>query len=346
MRIVKNWVLVFLVLFGSILVLPNLIQNLNLNSPKVLFLEGEMARRAIISDTMEHFFESISRLDMCIQLKEKCAEEKSLASIKDKYLEQLQQEILTFTEAEKATLKRVFRRALYYCLQINKNVLPEKIFLIKSISKGFGPQAYYTRQNCIVIPEAQLLNLDEDLLFEVMVHELFHIYSRFNPQKRKDLYAQIGFNKLISRDRLHFPDSLKRQLLLNPDGVTVFSMTMALSNGDSVEIIPLIVSKVSDFQSSKRDYFNYLELQLYPITYLLGNQKYQVSAIPVPKSEWQDFYSKIGDNTAYIIHPDEILAENFKILIKKQALGKAFNEAPTSKAGEELLEKIRLIIQE
>ena len=135
--------------------------------------------------------------------------------------------------------------------------------------------------------------------------------------------------------------SLETKLLTNPDGVS-YQYVMKL---DSIFAIPLITSKFKSFRTSSPMFFDYLNFDLYKIKdegshYIAltdenGNTTISLDETPI-------FFTKIKDNTQYIIHPDEIMADNFMLAL--QALDK--NEfGKFSKEGKKLIEQVLVILQ-
>jgi hypothetical protein len=60
-------------------------------------------------------------------------------------------------------------------------------------------------------------------------------------------------------------------------------------------------------------------------------------------SKVPDFFRQIRDNTGYIIHPDEVLADNFSfIMLDKDGAQASYK---FSKAGKELLNLIEKILK-
>jgi hypothetical protein len=59
------------------------------------------------------------------------------------------------------------------------------------------------------------------------------------------------------------------------------------------------------------EFFNYLEMKLLLID--RGNQN--ESSKLVDLREVTGFFEQVGGNTQYIIHPEEILADNFALLV-------------------------------
>jgi hypothetical protein len=57
-----------------------------------------------------------------------------------------------------------------------------------------------------------------------------------------------------------------------------------------------------------------------------------------------DFFKQIRDNTGYIIHPDEVLADNFSFIMVEKNGAKV--SARFSPAGKQLLNDIAFILKE
>ncbi|MEZ5024756.1 MAG: hypothetical protein R2728_16140, partial [Chitinophagales bacterium] len=70
---------------------------------------------------------------------------------------------------------------------------PDDIYFIKTTLEEEGGAEAYTRANYVVLKE-KLLSQSKDQLKMIIIHELFHVLSRNNPEFRKELYELIGFN--------------------------------------------------------------------------------------------------------------------------------------------------------
>ncbi len=91
-----------------------------------------------------------------------------------------------------------------------------------------------------------------------MIHEIFHIYARYNTAKRDKLYNKIGYTKI---EPPTFPDILERRILLNPDGVD-FNYQIKVkrkTTGQDIIAMPIIFSKMLNFSPDKTDFFEYLQ---------------------------------------------------------------------------------------
>jgi hypothetical protein len=150
--------------------------------------------------------------------------------------------------------------------------------------------------------------------------------SRYSPELRKDLYGMIGFSK--SEKPIKLNSSLEKLLLTNPDGVS-YQYTIDLDNeGKTVKAIPLITSKFDQFKSDQPKFFDYLNFDLYSLDdrgdhYVAKSTTKGQTLMPLTSTP--TFFTKIKDNTQYIIHPDEIMADNFMLALQayhKNAYGK------------------------
>ena len=120
------------------------------------------------------------------------------------------------------------------------------------------------------------------------------------------MYEIIGF-KVIKE--ISFPQSLKDLKVTNPDAPIINSY-INLSNGEDSDNYSMITYSQKEFNGGNLfDYvtFGFIRLQELknerelPIIYKVEN--------------FINFFEKIGKNTEYIIHPDEILADNFVFLL-------------------------------
>jgi hypothetical protein len=189
--------------------------------------------------------------------------------------------------------------------------------LIKVKTGHYGKDVYYTRGNNILIPD-NIFPLDEtEHQLPVMIHEVFHILSRYNPELRKDLYGLIGFSKSDKPIKLN--NTLEQLLLTNPDGVS-YQYTIDLEKeGQSFKAIPLITSKYDHFKPEQPMFFDYLNFDLYSLDdrgdHYIAKSTAKGNTL-IPLSNTPAFFTKIKDNTQYIIHPDEIMADNFMLALQ------------------------------
>ena len=294
---------------------------------QLVFMDSLQAAKTIVKDDAEHFFEQISMLDIAIQLKFISTRQRTQKEFLQEYHYYLQDDVRAFTPPEKALLEDVLAEAFRLCRQLSPALVPDTLGLIKTPGKHYGPSVFYTRERNIIIPQSDLLEPDRPELLRVMLHELFHIYSRYHPKQRQELYALIGFRPLPGgRAALRFPPQLEESLLTNPDGINVAAaIRLPHPTRSEVQAIPLIRSRYPAFNPAIRDFFPYLQFDLYAIrqksdgTFVVLSRSDGSSTLS--EAEKQGFYEQIGDNTDYIIHPDEVLADNFALLLLEGAGG-------------------------
>jgi len=174
--------------------------------------------------------------------------------------------------------------------------------------------AAYTRGNEIILPP-QETGTKSNPPTRLLAHELFHVISRQHPQLRDQLYELIGFKKA---NPIQLPASIAHLKITNPDAPIIeHVIQLKLSPEQTVTVAPVLIARHDYRADSKKGLFGYLSFKLMQVTATpdgwgpeLGDQG------PVYHSPQNpDFARQIGRNTGYIIHPEEILADNFSLLV-------------------------------
>ena len=194
---------------------------------------------------------------------------------------------------------------------------PSTITFIKTSGREEG-NASYTRQNAIVLCKQDIRSTGPKLN-DLITHELFHVLSRQNPALRKKLYHIIGFNSISA---LEFPEELRQRKITNPDGVHYNWFINVTNQGHTLPVVPILyASKAHYVPSQGGEFFDYLTFRLLVITNGdLGWMPRLVNGHPqlLEPGEIEGFFEQVGNNTDYIIHPDEILADNFVLLMNEK----------------------------
>jgi hypothetical protein len=223
---------------------------------------------------------------------------------------------LSWTVEERDTLKRVFLNVADKLTGWHVP-LPSTVLLIKSTGAEEG-QAVYTRQEAIILPQQKLGSSERDLE-HTMLHELFHLMSRHDPELRKRLYRVIGFQPGHS---IEYPRQLRDRKITNPDGYETGWFINVTNGHQALPTIPILYADRERYDPMRGgEFFAYLVFELMAITNANGNgQPLLVQGQPqlLDPHKVQGFFEQIGRNTGYIIHPDEILAENFVLLLNAQ----------------------------
>jgi hypothetical protein len=229
------------------------------------------------------------------------------------------QAALAWRDDEKAALTASVR-ALDLAMRGLALALPEPVILIVTDgSEEFG--AAYTRQHAIVLPRNDRQRTDENRL-ALLAHELFHVASRHGAGAfRDEVYALLGFTPITARP---LPRELVERRLTNPDAHTVsHAITLETPLGPRA-VVPVLTSRLALHEAFEAPHFmDILDLRL---------------VVPDGESGWltddaghvlsfsvddTDFTARLRHNTDYVIHPEEVLADNFAML----ALGRAASPA-------------------
>jgi len=158
------------------------------------FLDAQAAGQKIIVDNTDGFFDFLSIADMSIQMK-KSDMPASGGESKVLYQQMLQSEMSDFAPEERAFMQEVFIECKAALDKINPALYPSGIELIKTKTNHYGEDVYYTRDRAIVLPENIFKEPSLSSQMPVMLHEIFHIMSRYDDDFRDKMYDLIGFRR-------------------------------------------------------------------------------------------------------------------------------------------------------
>jgi hypothetical protein len=190
---------------------------------------------------------------------------------------------------------------------------PATILLVKTSGEEEFNNCY-TRQNAIIFPAAEVAGRPSALNY-IILHELFHVLTRQNPELRKAVYGSIGFRPI---NEIDLPEELLRRKITNPDGVHNGWMINLTNQNEALQAVPILLAKGNTFNPNEGganpyDYFRLLVVEPGDagwVAHLVGGHPRLLR--PTEVTGW---FEQIGRNTRYTIHPDEILADNFVHLI-------------------------------
>lgn len=290
---------------------------------KCLLLDSTLASQAIVFDHTDGFFEKVTMVEMSIQLKKPVSQFTSRAEMLTEYVAFLKTDVENFTPDESRWVAEIWKEVGKTTNNFQKNLLPKELKLIKTKGRHYGDGVFYTRENCIVIPENELEGRNREQFLGTMYHELFHVISRLNHPMRDELYGLIGFRP-IGR-AIQVPAELADRIFFNPDGVDYAQVIKLRSDQDQeIMAVPVIFSNSPEgYSSKKKSFFGYLDFNLFQVKerpdgswHLLAKPDGS-STIDLANLK-DEFYRQIKDNTDYIIHPDEVIADNFGFLLRSQ----------------------------
>jgi hypothetical protein len=214
------------------------------------------------------------------------------------------------TKAVTESIGRLSKRLEGYHLP-----LPKEILLVRTTGQEEG-NAAYTRGTSIILPD-KVLAYPPTQLDRLLAHELFHVLSRHDGALRQRLYRVIGFEVC---DPIELPVSLAPRKITNPDAPLIdCTIELKTADGKTVTGAPVLYASVKEYDAARGgSFFQYLTFRLLVVErdraqpgrwrpmLLESGEPIVIDAKKEPA-----FYDKIGKNTNYVIHPDEILADNF-----------------------------------
>ncbi len=196
--------------------------------------------------------------------------------------------------------------------------LPPVILLVKTSGQEEGGAAY-CRGPAIVLSQ-QMLHERQERLKTVLPHELFHVLSSHNPPLREALYETIGFKRC---NEVSLPEGLREAKITNPDAPVNNHYINCNLNGRDVDLMPVLLSKTDRYNAKLGDtLFAYLDFKLMVLASDADGTRRPATTAGKPvlldPAAVPGFHEQIGRNTTYIIHPEEILADNFVFLLNGQ----------------------------
>ncbi len=194
--------------------------------------------------------------------------------------------------------------------------LPDKVYIIKTSGREEADAAY-TRANAVILPPAMLDTTDAELQ-KLLAHELFHVATRANPGLARQLYDTIGFHYC---GEVQLPSNVAARRISNPDTPQNNSCIQVKVGGKSVQAMPILVSTSETYDMARGGtFFDYLALAFLLVETPAGSSTPQIlhdahGLRVAGLNDLSGFFEQVGENTKYIIHPEEILADNFALLV-------------------------------
>lgn len=273
---------------------------------KVEFASATTCARVLASPDV--FVQAMSPFDRSARLKT----DKDVTEAE--YLAFVARQARDWSEGEKLRLKAILEsfRAKTTGLDLR---FPSSIFLLKTTGLEEG-MAAYCRGASIVLP-ANVIEGAPTELESTVFHELFHIYRRHYGENRRLLYKIIGFDVC---PEIALPEELRARKITNPDAPLLDSFIRISAGGKRVAATPVLIAKTERYDIKKGgEFFASMDFKLLVLDEINGRLRSSTTSGGKPylldPSEVPDYLEQIGSNTQYIIHPEEILADNFVLLV-------------------------------
>jgi len=267
----------------------------------VQFVSAEKAEQLLLTE--DAFTNAWSVFDIQARLQNK-------EGTKAQLFDTIAAQIRSWSDAEIDVMQKALKRIDYNLFQQNIQLsLPDTLFFVKTTCKEEGGATAYTRGNYIVFKE----NLDKKgkQLEQLILHELFHILTRRDRDFKEKMYRIIGFELT---EEIAYPSVLQERKLTNPDAPLNDSFITLKNKRKTSDYVMILYSDRSYTDGSFFEYLNTGLMMLFD-----DEQKKPALKNGVPEilelTKSQDFFKNVGRNTKYIIHPEEIMAENFSFAL-------------------------------
>lgn len=216
-----------------------------------------------------------------------------------------------WTAAEKARLEEILGAFREKTSRLNLP-LPPAVFFIKTTGHEEG-MAAYCRGASVILPQG-LVDGDPKQLSDTVFHELFHVYRSHDPGRRVALYRILGFAPSAA---IPLPEPLARRKLTNPDAPRIDSVIRVKVDGVATPVTPVLLGDGDRYDVSRGgEFFQQMKFRLLVLDEKDGRFR---PAGETPRllepSQVPDYLDQTGRNTGYVIHPEEILADNFVQLV-------------------------------
>jgi hypothetical protein len=190
------------------------------------------------------------------------------------------------------------------------------VWLIKTTGRDEA-ETGYTRGNAIIIPQ-QYMDVAPEELERIIIHELFHVLSRSAPARRSALYAIVGFRDC---GPLAWPPELAQRRITNPDAPDDRYCITLQRNGAPLTFYPVLFAREEKYDPTLAG--SYIERLNFKLLAVMGSgnkwtpgRSKDDALVLVDAANLPEYFNAIGLNTRYIIHPEEILADNFVLLVR------------------------------
>ena len=237
-----------------------------------------------------------------------------------------------FTDAEKARIDQSMAAIQSLC-EAQGYALPpmDDIVFAKTTMAEECYAAAYTHGTQIYMGEAMCDYYLSDAEakqegFDVIVaHELFHCLTRAHPDFRAAMYGILGFT-VVDSD-YEFAPEIRERMISNPDVEHHNAYAAFEIDGRSIDCVALFTTS-KPFEKVGDSFFDGMVTGLVPI----GDMTTMYTS-----DDAANFLEVFGENTDYVIDPEETLADNFAYLMIYGLDGKAYKTPEIIQAIDALL---------
>jgi hypothetical protein len=222
----------------------------------------------------------------------------------DTYLNYLGQTALCWTSLEKTQLKLTLDTLRQRMTQLGfAHLFHQPIRLIKTNGKD-EMKSPYVRNGNIIIPKGRL-NI------YTLSHELFHVLTVQNPHLKDSLYSLIAF-KPMTANQPKIPKSIAKNILVNPDTPTSQHYIEVRYQRKSIPVVPVVTIHPYTLENMEE----LVTDETYAMDSLIELKLFSLESGELILAMDTNYERLVGGNTTYFYHPEEVMAENFALLLR------------------------------
>ena len=269
------------------------------------------AEAQMLVTDIDNFSNGLNQFDIDLRLQK-------ANSRKSEWLRLAMNETVNWSEDEKIKVTKAFNMIKSNIKKLKLNLTyPDEIVLLKTTMKEELNMGAYTRKNWIAIGENMLSKASNEQLLYLVGHELFHILTRKSVEFKRAAYATIGFN--VVDHEIILPTDVITKRISNPDIERRDSYVELNVDGKNTKCVQVVYTTKPYTEGGIDDYLN---VGFIPLNEDLIPMMKDGQTVIYPKYYVEEeFHKKVGNNTPYLIDPEEILADNFSfMLINKKDL--------------------------
>ena len=274
------------------------------------FADAEEAAELLLSNRA--YYENMNQIDLNFRMQKFDATLEELEAF-------VATQTLDFTEAEKAAIDGAMTgieatcRERGYALPTVDGIVFAKTAMLEECEAGaytHGTQIYLGQYSM----EVALSEVPEYVEFfrEIVAHELFHCLTRNHPDFRAAMYAILGFT--VAEADYDFAPAVRERIISNPDVEHHNSCAAFNINGEMVDCA-VVFTTTKPFQKPGDSFFDVMVPGLVPVDDL---------STMYTSDDAANFWEVFGENTDYVIDPEEALADNFRYTIVYGLDGKEY----------------------
>jgi hypothetical protein len=219
-----------------------------------------------------------------------------------------------WTDAERVRLEAMLERQSAR-LQSIARWLPPSVLIVKS--NGAADTGLPHTRGAAINMGTQL-PADDAQLDGLFYHELFHVLSRNNASRHDEMYALIGFTPC----NIDLPAAVRDQTVTNPDAPLLRWAAPFGTDGRSV--VAVLFANPPRWDPNQPNFGRYFNLRFLQASRdAVGQCRLSVengALVDIPGDQAvAAFHAAAGANTNYVLHPEELLADNFSQLMMGRA---------------------------